>query len=323
MFGSGDHEHWCGHCSRRHKSSIRVETHINQGPALDVVSSLILGSKAAVLVDVPLTIPQARELIEWVKKTSQVPLVAIFATHFHPDHYMSASVVLQAFPTAKFYANSKAVALIKNEAQKRADFWRSVLPADSIVETPAIPTPYDYSFFSLPCDGPIFLISSLNGDTPDETMFWVPNTRTLIAGDVVYGHKMHMWLADLDEPSLTTAWLESLDLISSLGAQVIIPGHALINDQFDATKDLEHTRAYLQFFRDEVESKGVDALTPDDIAQKLTKAFPGLLEVSGSTTSKAMVQINSQHFGKGGSRQPHFVDLADYQKAIATKWSLA
>lgn len=95
-------------------TQLRVATRINHGIAQDMVSSLIVGSQAAVLVDVPLTIPQAKELIPWIRSNASVPLVAIFATHFHPDHYLAAHIILESFPEADLYATEKTVALIND-----------------------------------------------------------------------------------------------------------------------------------------------------------------------------------------------------------------
>lgn len=98
---------------------LRVESFINPGPSLDMVSSLIIGSEAAMVVDLPLAVPQAVALADWVANTTDKPLVAAFSTHFHPDHYLSGAAFLARFPETKFYANSRAVALIENEVEQK------------------------------------------------------------------------------------------------------------------------------------------------------------------------------------------------------------
>lgn len=98
---------------------LRTEHFLNSGPSLDMVSTLIIGSEAAAIIDLPLAVPQAIELAEWVANTTDKPLVAAFSSHFHPDHYLSGAAFLAKFPATKFYANSKAVGLIKNDAAVR------------------------------------------------------------------------------------------------------------------------------------------------------------------------------------------------------------
>jgi glyoxylase-like metal-dependent hydrolase (beta-lactamase superfamily II) len=84
---------------------LRVETFVHQDVSLNMVSSLIIGSEAAVLIDLPLSISSAKSLITWVKEKTQKPVVALFTTHNHPDHYLGARTCLDAFPNATFYAN--------------------------------------------------------------------------------------------------------------------------------------------------------------------------------------------------------------------------
>lgn len=105
----------CASCTPK----LRVEHFLNSAPSLDMVSSLVIGSEAAIIIDLPLAVPQAVALADWVANTTDKPLVAAFATHFHPDHYLSGAAFLAKFPAANFYANSKAVSLIKNDAEER------------------------------------------------------------------------------------------------------------------------------------------------------------------------------------------------------------
>lgn len=98
---------------------LRIENFINTGPSLDMVSSLIIGSHATVVIDLPFAVPQALALAEWVANTTDKPLVAAFATHFHPDHYLGGAAFFARFPDTKFYANSRAVALIENEVDEK------------------------------------------------------------------------------------------------------------------------------------------------------------------------------------------------------------
>lgn len=96
--------------------SLRVENFISSGPSLDMVSSLIIGSEAAVIIDLPLGIPQAEALADWISTATDKPLVAAFSTHSHPDHYLGGTAFLARFPDTKYYASTEAVTLIKNEA---------------------------------------------------------------------------------------------------------------------------------------------------------------------------------------------------------------
>ncbi|PVH73136.1 hypothetical protein DL98DRAFT_552796 [Cadophora sp. DSE1049] len=232
------------------KDPLKVETHINGGASLEMISSLIIGSEAAVLIDMPLLIPQAEDLAAWVRNTTDKPLVAVFTTHFHPS-----------------------------------DYWSAIYGATNVSQAPTIPSPYDFTFFTLPSDEatPIQLLSPLGAPSPHTTQCtatpYIP------------------WIADLLTPALTESWITTLDFIASLAPNSIIPGHAAVNGPFAAIQDLLHTKAYLEFWQSEIEAKRPDAFTPQEIFGLLDKEFPGRLE---DVTSTTLLNITSEHFGRGG-----------------------
>ncbi|KAF5256388.1 hypothetical protein FOXYS1_13141 [Fusarium oxysporum] len=300
---------------------LRTEHFLNSGPSLDMVSTLIIGSEAAAIIDLPLAVPQAIDLAEWVANTTEKPLVAAFSSHFHPDHYLGGAAFLAKFPATKFYANSKAVDLIKNDAAERIKAWKNVLGDDVIVDKAAIPTPYDFTFFTLPGDysSPIYLLSPLAGDTVDETLFWIPSISTLIAGDSVYSHTLHLWLADQLSPALTDAWLSTLDFIEYLKPNKVIAGHTTTLDSLNTKLDLKYSRRYLKFFQQKIQSKGKNFFTPQEISKKLAKEFPGRLE---SSTSALLLNISSEELGRGGSKLARTFDLTSYNVTGLESWKL-
>lgn len=193
-----------------------------------------------------------------------------------------------------------------------------------VVDQAIIPTPYDSTFFTLPGDeeSPIHLVGSLVGDTIDETLFWIPSISTLIAGDSVYSHTMHIWLADLLSSELTETWLSTLLFIESLHPDVIIPGHSLHINDFRSKVDLEYTKKYVTYFKDNIQDKGPDAFTPEDIFSKFNRRFPGPLLSETSDTSATLLNITSEQFGKGGLRQTHYVDLTSFNTTELEEWKL-
>ncbi|KAF4922811.1 hypothetical protein CGCVW01_v005060 [Colletotrichum viniferum] len=274
--------------------SLRVKSHISPGFSLDVVSTLIIGSQAAAIVDLPLAVSAAEDLADWVKNTTDKPLLAAFTTHNHPDHYLSGKAFLEHFPDAKHYATPETT-----------EFWSAAYGPGVIAPVPAIPTAYNFSFFTLPGDEkcPIEILKNV--------------------GDVVYGHQMHAWLADLLTPALTESWLTTLDFIAGLGPNLVIPGHALSADTFSAILDVNHTREYVSFFQKNIEAKGADFYTPQEISKLIDDAFPRLTNLTSSTTSATLLNITSENFDRSGQKQVHYFDLTMYNDTeILDEWRL-
>lgn len=105
-------------------------------------------------------------------------------------------------------------------------------------------------------------------------------------------------MADMLTPALTASWISTLDLLSALDPAIVIPGHSLPNDTFIGTRNLKATREYLKFWQREVEAKGADHYTPQEISNILYKRFPG----RHGSTSDLLLNITAENFGRGGNR---------------------
>jgi hypothetical protein len=187
---------------------------------------------------------------------------------------------------------------------------------DLVQQVTTLPEAYNFTFFALPGDEahPIQLLSPLTGDAVDETMFWVPSAKTLIAGDTVYGDDYHLFLADLATPALTKSWQATLDLITDLEPNVIVPGHTTNNGTIDGLAALAHTQDYLELWQSEIESHGIDFFTPSEISNMLVEAFPN----AGSQGSMTILNMSAENFGRGGVRQNHSLPLDTFtdEKAL-------
>jgi len=95
------------------------------------------------------------------------------------------------------------------------------------------------------------VIAVPQGDIAPSTIIHIPAIDTVIGGDVVY-NRIHMMLA-LSGPAEWQKWIDSIDLVKSLGATTIIAGHKQpdASDQ-DLETILNGSRGYIRDFRDAV-----------------------------------------------------------------------
>lgn len=81
--------------------------------------------------------------------------------------------------------------------------------------------------------------------TPGDTAVWLPSSRVVFTGDLVYTERM---LAIIPIGN-TNNWVQSFDKLAALKPAVVVPGHGHPTDMARATRD---TRDYLVYLRTEV-----------------------------------------------------------------------
>lgn len=170
--------------------------HISSERGLSSVTTLIIGTNQCVLIDPPFLISDAQSVVSFITQHSNSkPLFAVFVTHHHPDHYFSANPILEAHPSAKFYAAQYVLDGINREYDEKVKFWPTVFGKENVPVSPRKPEAYPYSFFVLDGDegSPICLLGPVQGDSIDHTLFWMPTERTIVTGDAVYARSTHAW----------------------------------------------------------------------------------------------------------------------------------
>src|SRR5258708_15862548 len=86
----------------------------HERPWPPISSTLIYGSRDAVVVDSFITREQASAQADWIASTGK-NLTTIYATHGHGDHFFGASVLLERFPKARFVASPGPVESINHQ----------------------------------------------------------------------------------------------------------------------------------------------------------------------------------------------------------------
>ncbi|TNY20646.1 beta-lactamase [Rhodotorula diobovata] len=281
----------------RRSDPLEVHYKIHSEAGLSSISTLIVGSEACVLIDPPFLIPDAKELIAFIKDKTSLPLQAVFCTHHHPDHYFSANPILEAWPESSFYAAPYVLAGIEREYDEKIVYWPS-LYGDLVPKQPRKPDPYPFSFFLLPgnTNSPVILLGPVIGDTVDHTMFWLPREKVIITGDCMYGRSTHVWAAEIETPDFLEAWRNVLRVIEGLEVETIIPGHleSASGLELDAEADMAHNRKYLDLFATKITY--AERKHPiDDLYKGFRDAFPDC-----KANHDFFLGMLSKTYGEGG-----------------------
>jgi len=254
----------CALAANATAAPLTVKVVLASEPSLNATSTLLLGEKDAVLVDVPFTRSDGHRLVAEVLETGRT-LRTIYITHDHPDHFLSLEVLAEAFPNARIITAAPVVDDIWRSLPLKIKRWGPMLGANG-PHHPVVPEALAGNSFTLE-GNEIRVLGPMQGDHVHATALWVPSISTLIAGDLLFAD-VHLWLGE-HTSAQRKAWLAVLDQFDALKPAVVVPGHRPPGVPDDA-RSLKFTRDYLVAFETEVKASKNSA----DLIARLKKRFP-------------------------------------------------
>jgi glyoxylase-like metal-dependent hydrolase (beta-lactamase superfamily II) len=205
--------------------------------------TLIHGPTEAVIVDPPITVAQTVALAEWIGSFGK-RLAYIYITHWHADHWLGTSTLIERFPGAVVYATEGTIARMTKATPDGVPsaLWTGLFPGqlpDTPVPMLAEPVPADG--FSV--DGHLLIpVEAGHSDTDDSTVLHAPSIGLVAAGDVVYNN-VHQYLAETPDGGFE-GWHRALDIVESLRPAHVVAGHK-DSTRDDAPANIGETHRYL------------------------------------------------------------------------------
>lgn len=236
-----------------------------------ISSTLIYGSRNAVVVDSFITQQQASAQADWIASSGK-SLTTIYATHGHGDHFFGASVLLERFPKARFVAAPSAVEVMKQQVSPEfvAKFWESRFPNQlpkRLVIADALQTDV------IECEGEKLVVMPLQfTDTAGTTCLYVPSLNLVAAGDAAY-NGVHPRLVESNQNRKNDEWLAALDKMQSLKPRTVVAGHKNPKYDDDGPRVIGETRQYILDFQ---ELAGKTA-TAKDLYDQMLARYPAWL----------------------------------------------
>jgi glyoxylase-like metal-dependent hydrolase (beta-lactamase superfamily II) len=204
-----------------------------------VASTLIYGSRDAVLTDPGFTMDQAHALGDWVAAKGR-NVTDIFITHGHGDHWFAAGLLAKRFG-ARIVATAGTIAKMHANLAARPLLWDKAYAGIPPSPVTAITVPDN----RLTIEGhDLAIVEVGHADTDDNSVLHVPDLELVVAGDVIY-NGAHLYLGESVVVGGLGPWRDAIDKVEALGARHIVAGHQ--NRELDdaAARTIAETRQYL------------------------------------------------------------------------------
>jgi len=248
-----------------------------------ISSTLISGERDAVLVDTPITVEQARALVNWVVERGK-NLTTIYATHGHGDHFFGTSTVLERFPRARFIARPEVIKVMRQQASPESleTFWNPRFPGQ-IASQLAIAEELTGNVINLEGHD---LVSVPLGftDTASTTCLHVPSIGLIVAGDAAYNGG-HLHLSESPDAQKRQEWIAALDKMESLKPRAVIAGHKRVGND-DSPRIIRETRKYIRDF----ERLAMQTTTTRELYDEMLKLYPDWINRGALWTSVRAVR---------------------------------
>ncbi len=211
--------------------------------------AIIISKNGIILIDPGSTYGVGKQVVQEIKRVSQLPIIAVFGTHIHGDHWLGNQAIKEAFPDVKIYGFP---AMMKQAKGEEGFHWLSLmtrLTEGLAKDTKIVPPTYEArSGQVITIDNQNFKIhASVGGKAHTDTDIMIEHieSKTLFLGDNGFAGRF----GHFDESSDMHGNIETLQLAMNLKLKNYVPGHGLTGD---AQKAVKPYLSYLQLMQKEV-----------------------------------------------------------------------
>jgi glyoxylase-like metal-dependent hydrolase (beta-lactamase superfamily II) len=222
------------------QNSLATKVFFSDESGFEVASVIVTGKTDAVLIDAQWTLSSAYRVVAEILETGKY-LKTIYITHAHPDHYFGLGTIAEVFPKARVIALPSVARTINNQFFGKIEHWEKVIGVINVPRKTANIEPLTENYFELEGHR-IEIIPEMMGDMNNNTVVWIPSVKTLYGSDVLF-NQAHPFTCELTAEE-RKQWIQAIERLETMGAEVIIPGHQKPGMPFDSSS-FSFTKDYL------------------------------------------------------------------------------
>lgn len=189
--------------------------------------AIVTTKKGVIVIDPGSSEEIGRQLLEKIKSISTMPVIAVFNTHVHGDHWLGNHGIRKLYPTVPIYAHSRMIERVnKGEGQDWIKLFMGMtnnIIKDTDVVKPNIGL---NGGETLKLDGITLLIHHTgHAHTDSDIMIEVVDDKSLFFGDIVASRRVPN--SDVPQDASFKGTENAIKLMLDGSATLFIPGHGL------------------------------------------------------------------------------------------------
>ena len=250
---------------------------------------LIVSDKGLIIVDPGSSYPVGKEVLKEIEKISDKPVLAVFNTHIHGDHWLANQAIKEKYPQVKIYGHPDMITQANGE-QGLTWIDSMLRMTEGKTKGTKIVAP-DFAINhseSIAVDGQHFRIHSMvPAHTNTDIMIEHIDSKTLFLGDNSFYERMGRF----DGSSSMLGNIEVLNYSTDLNMTVYVPGHGKSGQSDTAIKPFLD---YLIQVQTVVKAGFEDELEDFEIKEKVIGQFDHYKNWAGFDTNFGK-HINSMY----------------------------
>lgn len=226
--------------------------------------SIVLGKTGIIVIDPGSSYYVGKQVLKEIKKISKKPIVAVFNTHIHGDHWLGNQAIVEKYPSVKIYAHPNMIKQAKNGA---GTLWIKIMQdltqGKSKGTIATYPTNNTTHLQIIKIANEDFKIHNPNKKSHTDTDIMIEHipSKTLFLGDNDFYHR----IGRFDNSGDIHGNIKVLQYAINLGLNHYVPGHG---QSGNANKAVKPFLDYLQIIKQETK-KGYE----NDLADYEIKPF--------------------------------------------------